>query len=778
MLLYNIKQSIRGMLKNKTFTLLNLTGFAVGFAVCIIIMIFAYKEYTTDTSFPNAENIYRLVDAKTKSSEIDSEIVPQLKKFSEIKQATSVFYANFADEGGREFLLDVEKGNYIENQKPLITTNNNFFSVFGIKTLVSKANQPFTNNKSIVLTRSVAMRLFGKIDVLDKVVKKEDAIFTVSAVVEDMPENSSIEAEVFIHYQNPDYVIAVSNTSAGRFYPHNIYVVLNENTNIVQFTKTLNANFPKNKSLTESVQLQPFLDIYLNNYAKENQNKAGSKSLIWIFLTIAVLTLVMSIFNYANFMISRQMATLKNSGIHITNGALRRQIRTYYFTEVSLAVFVAFVAALLIAELAMPYAERLLDTKLGLHWLLEPKLFTVFTILFVAVVFFSAIAPIGFISRMKLQTLFGKTNIKSRKHPIKRAMNITQLAISMVLLAAVFVVNKQLHFVKTKDIGFTTSHLLRLSIPWDYENYKVLKEEYSKLSFVENLSLSSHTPGAGSSRFGMLTKDGKEIMVNTITVDEDFMKTFGMKLKEGRPFRKDDVNKGYYYFTEYACKAMGWDNFQDIQLKNKNHKVIGVVNDVFYNSLHNKMSPTVFVYLNEYYNDLSLKLTAGNLSDQIAQIEKLWKKIFGNEPFSFSFYDQYFDSLYKKEERQSQALTLFVLIAFIITCMGLLSQVLQNTQNRIKEIGVRKINGASIKEVMLLLNKEFIWTVIIAFVIATPIAYYTMNRWLENFAYKTELNWWIFILAGISALLIALLTVSWQSWRAASRNPVEALRYE
>ncbi|PIF02542.1 MAG: hypothetical protein CR987_01160, partial [Draconibacterium sp.] len=329
MIRHNIKQSVRGMLKNKTFTFLNLAGFAVGFAVCIIIMIFAYREYTTDTSFPNAENIYRLVDAKTKSSEIDNEIVSELKKFPDIKQVTSVFYANFADDEGQpEFLLDVEKGNYIEAKNPFITTNNDFFPIFGIKTLVSKTHQPFTNNKTIVLTRSVAMRLFGKIDVLDKVVKKDDALFTVSAVVEDMPENSSMNAGYFIHCKNPDYVVSVTNDDAGRFFPHNIYIVLNDNTNIAQFTKTLNANFPKNKSLTTSVQLQPFLDIYLNNYAKENQNKAANKSLIWIFLTIALLTLIMSIFNYANFMISRQMATLKNSGIRITNGALRRQIRT------------------------------------------------------------------------------------------------------------------------------------------------------------------------------------------------------------------------------------------------------------------------------------------------------------------------------------------------------------------------------------------------------------------------------------------------------------------
>ncbi len=175
---------------------------------------------------------------------------------------------------------------------------------------------------------------------------------------------------------------------------------------------------------------------------------------------------------------------------------------------------------------------------------------------------------------------------------------------------------------------------------------------------------------------------------------------------------------------------------------------------------------------------MNVKLKKGNVKQQLQDIKKLWAEVTDNAMFNYSFYDDYYNSLYKKEDRQAQAIAIFAIIAFIITCLGLLSQVLQNTQNRIKEIGIRKINGASIKEVMLLLNKEFIWTVVIAFVIATPIAYYAMNKWLENFAYKTALSWWVFALAGLSALVIALLTVSWQSWRAASRNPVEALRYE
>lgn len=777
MLLHNIKQSIRGMLKNKTYTFLNIKGFAVGFAVVIIIMLFAYREYSMDSSFPNSSNIYRLIDTEKQSVGIDSDIAPYLEKFPNVKNATPLFYANFSDEGFREFLLDVETGNSIETKEPFISTTNNFFSLFGIKTLVCKAEQPFADVKSIVLTRSVAMQLYGKIDVLDKVIKKEDALFTVSAVVEDMPENSSIKAGVFISDNNPDYVLAVNTLGGVKYYPRNIFVKLDKDANIKDFINTLNANFPKNKSQTKSVKLQALEDIYLSNPLEDDHTRKGSVSLIWVFITIAILTLIMSIFNYANFMISRQMVTLKNSGIRITNGALRGQIRSYYFTEVSLAVVVAFAFALLIAQLAMPYVEQLLQIKLGLCWLLEPKLLAVFMVLFISVVILSAIAPIIFISRLKVQTLFGKTNIKSRKHPVKRAMNIAQLAISMMLLVAVFSVNKQLDFVKTTDIGFNTSHLLRLNIPWDYENYSLMKEEFSKLPFVESSSLTSNTPGSGWSRTEMQNKSGEDVLIHIIGVDDDFLQTFGMQLKQGREFRKTEANKGVFYFTEYAYKTMGWETLEDIKLKN-NGKVVGVVNDLYYNSLHNAMVPVAFFYSNQFYSGLNLRLIPGNLSEQMEAIQKLWKKIFKKEPFSFNFYDQYFDSLYKKEERQAQAITIFAIIAFIITCLGLLSQVLQNTQNRIKEIGIRKINGASIKEVMLLLNKEFLWTVVIAFIIATPIAYYAMSKWLENFAYKTALSWWIFALAGLSALVIALLTVSWQSYRAASRNPVEALRYE
>ncbi len=279
------------MLKNKTFTFLNLAGFAVGFAVCIIIMIFAYKEYSTDSSFANGDNIYRFVDEKTKSVAIDSEVATQLQKFSDVKLATSVFRASFSSEGFREFLLDTETGNNIETQQPFIVTDNNFFPMFGIKTLLSKAEQPFANEKSIVLTRSVAMRLFGKVEVLDKTIKKEDAFFTVSAVVEDMPENSSINGGFFIHTKNPDYEVAVSNTKDGRFYPQDIYVFLNEDADVKNFTSILNANFPKNKSLTKSVYLQPFRDIYMSKPLEEDYNRTANKSLIWIFITIAALNL-------------------------------------------------------------------------------------------------------------------------------------------------------------------------------------------------------------------------------------------------------------------------------------------------------------------------------------------------------------------------------------------------------------------------------------------------------------------------------------------------------
>ncbi len=772
MVFYNIKQSIRGMLNNKTFTFLNLTGFAVGFAVCIIIMVFAYQEYSVNSFIPDSERVYRLVDEEHKSTLIDNSIVPELKNnYPELKEVVSLFHVSF---DGKVLNLKSVKNNHNLWVHKVVSTNNYFFTLMGIKVLACKTDKPFADMNSLVIPKSTALKMFGTIDILDEYLEFMGQKLAVSAVVEDIPDHSTIGSDIYCHEENRDLATAGSDGAKGRFYISDIYISLTANANIDNVLSKINSNFPENQSNTKLVIAQPVKDIYFANPIDQlNSYKTGNKSLVWIFLTIAIFTLIMAIFNYANFTISQQIATLKSAGTRITYGATRSQIRNYYITNVALSVSLAFMLSFVISWFAIPFASQLFATPLSTDWFFDTKFVALLFALWLTVIVVSSILPIGFVSRLNIQQLFGKANLKSRKHPLKRVMTITQLSISIVLVVGLITINKQLHYVKTADIGFDKEHLVKLSLPRGFKKRDVLRNSISKLPFVDNLCYTSNEPGGGSSGGYLDPFSENKVRIRTITIDENFIETFGMKLTHGDTIAKDELAK-YCYISESAYKHLG-NNFEG--KKCCGLLIKGVINDLNINSLHSDIVPIVYDTYN-YYSALNVKLKKGDVKQQLQEIETVWNEITDNAIFNYSFYDEYYNSLYKKEDRQANSIAIFAVIAFIITCLGLLSQILQTTQNRTKEIGIRKINGASIKEIMILLNQEFLWTVAIAFVIASPIAYYSMSKWLENFAYKTALSWWIFALAGLSALAIALFTVSWQSWRAARRNPVEALRYE
>ncbi len=696
------------------------------------------------------------------------------EQFPEIKEISPVFYF-FSESAYLRIKSEKSKNDIVIHH--ILSTNNAFFKLTNLKILISKTNTPFNELKSVVLPKSMALKLFGKINVIGEIINfsgREKLM--VSAVVEDIPSHATFDADIFFNDADTSLGFGNSRDEKGILYhPRNIYLSLNSAHSIDDFLTKLNRNFPENNSNTKSVSAQSLRDIYFGKSFKFNSDKKGNKAMLLIFITIAIFTLIMAIFNYANFTISRQIQNFKASGIRITNGAQRYQIGQFYITDVALSVSISFALGLFISWLTMPLAENILSTELKPTWLLKPEFIGLILILLLIAITLSSILPIAFVNRLDVQSLFGKTQLKSKRHPLKRIMTITQLTISMILVTGLIVVNKQLNYVKTADIGFNKEHLLQINLPFRYAKKEVLKNNLSELPFIRSMSFTTHSPGAGWARCSAKNNLGEVIDVRTMNIDESFLETFGIRLLQGRDFLDGDMDKSCY-ISELAFKKLGWDSFVGKKLNGRN--VIGVVNDININSLHTGIIPGGYFFTTKYVSSLNVKLKAGNVHQQLQTIEQIWNNVNNGETLNFQFYDDYFNSLYQKEERQSKALTLFAIIAFIITCMGLLSQVLQNTQNRIKEIGIRKINGATIKEVMLLLNKEFLWTVVIAFVIATPIAYYAMTKWLESFAYKTALSWWIFALAGVAALLIALLTVSWQSYRAASRNPVEALRYE
>ncbi len=776
MFLHNLKMSFRRMRKNPVFTTLNIGGFSIGFAVSIILALFIYKESSVDKNYANHQNIYRLIDAKKNSPRMDYDIAKTIKEqYSEIQFSTPFNYMSSKSP------ISIKKIGSEENFQiqEVISTTNDFFKIFSINTIYSKTKEPFADLNSVVVTESLAKKLFGKTDVLDEIISINNMMeLPICAVVENLPENSSFGTEIFLNSENENFRFSQYCSEGKCYNPLDQYVYINEKTDVEQLTEKMNVGFPANKSDTDSIRFQKVSDIYLATDITNNENKAGSKGLLQIFFSIATIILLMSVINYVNFTLSNQLAALKDLGIKITTGADPKFLRSFYFTEITLSIVISFIVALLIVVLTLPFASNLLATPLKLIWLLNPLLIVVFSLILLAIILISSSAPLFIISRYDVQKLFGKKDVRFGKQFGKKFLTVFQITASIILLVCLVSMQKQLSYVKTTNLGFDKELLVRFNIPENYTNYDALKQQFSDLSFVKEASLSHGGPGFIQVGMGS-NEEGNYFQMDCIYVDENFLDVFGIPLLEGSEFLASD-NGVSCYINETALKNYGWHNFEGKIFNNGReggYKIVGVVGDFNVASLHKAITPVCLIY-NPNYSAINIKLMPGNLGEQMDQIKETWKETVPGATLNFQFFDEYFDSLYRKEDRQGKAIALFSVIALIITCLGLLGQIVQTCIARIKEIGIRKVNGAKISEVMTMLNKDFVLWVIIAFVIATPIAYYAMNKWLENFAYKTSLSWWIFALAGLLALGIALLTVSWQSWRAATRNPVEALRYE
>jgi len=776
MLLYNLKTSLRNLRKNRLFSFLNLAGFSVGFTVCIILSLFIFNEFNVDSGYKNHKSIYRLVDTVRNSPKMDYDIASALQKqYPEISCAAPL---NYNPLNIPLYLRTIHGTDYVLI-KEIISTNNDFFKIFTLTVLVGDKVKPFSDLNSLVITRSTAQKLFRKTDVLGEIIHLDNSMeLPVSAVVEDMPENSSMGADIFFNSDNENFRFSQTCNAKVCYNDVDIYVLIKGETDVASIQKKLNSGFPANKSKTTGVHLQQLRDIYLEQGIKDNGNKVGSKGLIYIFLSITLLILLLSVINYVNFTLSKHINALKVVGIKITNGANSNQLRQYYLTEIVVTVLISFLIALYLTSAALPVAGKLLDTTLNLRWMLSWQLFLMFSIVILIVIMVSMLAPAYIIKRFDVQMLFGKKGLKPGRRLGQKLLTVFQISVSLILLISLILIQKQLTYVKTTDLGFNKELLLNLSIPEDFHNKSALKQQINNLSFVKSSSYSQGGPGFV--RIGMGVDDIKQTTFNCFYIDKQFLETFDIKLLKGREFLDGDLNQSCY-INEEALKRYGWGNLENRKFKNGKeggYNVVGVVKDFNVASLHKEIQPACLIFTDSQYSSLNIRLLPGNLQEQMNALQKIWKSLLPGTQFSYIFFDEYFDSLYRREDRQGKAIAFFSMIAFIITCLGMLGQILQVTVNKTKEIGIRRINGAKVTEIVTMLNKEFLVGVILAFIIAVPVSFFAMNKWIENFAYKTSFSWWIFALAGLFTLLITFFTVSFQSLRAATRNPVEALRYE
>ncbi|HAM98086.1 MAG TPA: hypothetical protein DCQ26_05705 [Marinilabiliales bacterium] len=777
MIRFKIKLAVRNLLKNKRYSFLIIGGFAIGFTASMLIGLFYSAEKNVDRHFVGYKNIYRLYDAKGGKSGLDYKLNPVLaENYPNIKKTCPLGFSYYPTT-----VKDTETKDYTRIEY-FISTNNSFFDVFSVKIMSSLESRPFSQQNSAVITESVAKKLFGDKNPLGRTINDEFISATVTAVMEDLPKNSSFRAELLLNSENKDFQMAQECNNGVCIYPVEHVLLLKNGVQPDDLAKNLNASIGKFNTTTDSLALQNLSDIYLSvmDFGWSDDHFKGNAKMLFIFLAIGILIIILSSINYLNYSVSMQYAKMKEIGINKTNGAERIHLITDSLIEVSLGIFIALVASVFLVALLLPSTGILFGKEIYLTDINFYHLLPVVAAVVAGIVLLNSLAPIYILSRFNITDFLAGGRKRTGKQLGKQAMLTFQLTVSIVLIAVVMLIFKQLQFVKHHDLGFNKEHLVRMELPYKFQNQKALKNEVAKLPFVTSSALSNGYPGHINMSMGSGV-DGDEFTVECIFVSDDFLKTFGINLIKGRGFLQGNKDHACL-MNEAAVKRFGWESVEGKKYKNGReggYDVVGVVNNFNVQSLHSEMTPVALLYEpDREFNALSLRLMPGNISQQIAELKEAWKNLLPEDPMEFAFYDTQFQSMYEKEDKLAKSITFFSIIALVLTCMGILGQIFMISLNRTKEIGVRKVNGASISEIMAMLNKDFVKWVAVAFIVATPVAYYTMNKWLTTFAYKTELSWWIFALAGLLALGIALLTVSWQSWKAATRNPVEALRYE
>jgi len=773
---FRIILAVRNLLKNKLYSFLIIGGFAISFTASILIGLFYSVESNVDRGFSEYKNIYRLYDANKNKAELDYKLNTVLAgNYPDIKKACPVGLSYFPIT-----LKDPETKNYTRIEH-VISTNDNFFDVFSIKTLSTLDKQPFSQHNSAVITESVAKKLFGDKNPLGRTIEEEFFTATVTAVMEDLPGNSSFKAELLLNSENENFQMSMECNNGICIYPTEHVLLLNNGVNPDEFAKNLNASIGKFNTTTDSLALQNISDIYLStlDMGWSDSHFKGNSKMLMIFLAIGILIVLLSSINYFNYTMSIQYAKMKEIGINKTNGAENSHLLANTLIEVSLRIFISLIFSVILVALLLPLTEVIFGKEIQIVDINFQQLWPVFAAIIGGIILLNSLAPIYILSKFKISDFLTKGRNKTGKQFGKQAMLTFQLTVSIALIAVVMLIFKQIQHVKHHDLGFNKEQLVRIELP-NFENQETLKKEVSNLPFVTTSTLSFGYPGNINMSMGSGVQ-GDEFMVKCIYISEDFLETFGINLIEGRHLLSGDKDQACL-INEAAIKRYGWKTIENKKYNNGReggYDVVGVVNNFNVQSLHSALTPVALLYEpDREFNTLSLRLIPGSVSQQISELRKVWKSLLPNDPMEFTFYDSQFQAMYEKEDKLVKSITFFSIIAIVLTCMGILGQIFLISMNRTKEIGIRKVNGARISEVLIMLNRDFLKWVAIAFVIATPIAWYAMNQWLQDFAYKTELSWWIFALAGLLALGIALLTVSWQSWRAARRNPVEALRYE
>jgi putative ABC transport system permease protein len=774
MLLHGIlKITLRNFRKNITITLIKILGLAISITAVFVIWSYVINENRYDRGIPDSNRIFRLEAQWASMPPFIGHAINQ-NMTSQVIAARLNFWTD----------VGIQVDNVPFNLQDLVFADSTFFRVIPLKFIAGNPDKALIQPYSLVLSETMSRKLFGTTDAIGKIVRFENQYdFTVTGIIKDSPYlHLRIEVIASIvsleKIRNPGILQAYDGWS----YP--TYLLLPNNANIAEYEIKIRELLGK-FNYDQEFRLKSFNKIY---YSPEVENESNTKhgNLLYnrILIAVSVFILLLAAINFINLTIANAYTRSKEVSLKKLQGASKGHLILQFEFETILFVFLSVALSFIFLWFFNPLLSTL--TGFSIH---AADFFTYrnLIILISGLVIFIIIAgiyPGVYISSYTIN-IYKERNTGFWSHiGIRNGLIIFQNLVSIILICCTLIANRQFQFMNKTDLGFNKKNVIILKINSQLkERMDLFKERLLSHPEITSVSYSSRIPGNYWGSWCCVNIEGKENKYFNNYVDPDYLKTLEIKIKEGRNFSAENPadKKATYLINETAVKLYDLKNpIGQVIVPGNGIKgqIIGIFNDFHYRGLNYEQTPLILFYTPEYKNYVNIRLINSNIAGALDKIKIIWEEICPAFSFEYKFLDTTYDLQYRSERKFESLLFSFAMLALFIASIGLFGLSVFSIERRTKEIGIRKVNGAKVFDVITLLNRDFIRWVLVAFIMAVPFAWYSMHKWLEHFAYRTSLTWWIFSLAGLIAMAIALLTVSLQSWRAATRNPVEALRYE
>ena len=796
--------SLRNLWKHKTFSLINLAGLSLAFATSLLLFLTSYQEFTYNHVHQNMDHIYRYYLKVNRAEEtnfgstvpapVKDALVADYKK--EIKHISRIrdisFVVKYKDKTISEGAVAVDA---------------DYAKMFSFDFIEGSAETALSDLSNIVLREDVAKKIFGDEPAMGKIIMAEigdnPVPLKVSGITAKLPDNTNIENDMMVRYEiNPDYIANKDNWNNSS---SSLYVQVNDGITHSELEKSLKSFGPKYyKDAIEQVKKEggkpdengDIISAKMLPFDKEHFDRniggRGAMSIVYPYtlLIISIFIIFIACINFVNLSISRSILRAREVGIRKALGAIRGQVMGQFWGEALVTCLISLILGILFFRFSISGFNALFNTTLSFQLLYNLNILGIVGLVFLLITFVAGGYPAWFISKVNtIEVLKGKLKTSSGSGLLRKTLIVKQFTISVLLISCTFIIWSQLQYLRTKPLGLDQNHVISVPVGREVEGSRMLTLLKSKLSGhpnIINITAADNNIGYGKdnssskSQFGIM-HEGKMVNTNGLFVDFEYLKTMGIALKEGRDFSANfpsDSTKACI-INESMAKVLGSKDLIDKKIElNEGKVIVGIIKDYHFESLKNNIEPITLMINGFPYTHIFIKIADKNVDATLAAIETSYREIAPNSEYLGSFLDENRNEQYRAERRFTQMFIYAAILAIFLSCLGLFAIAVINITDRFKEIGIRKVLGSSIAGLIWELSKDFMVLVLISIFIAAPFAYYFMEQWLSDFAYRIDIQWWFFALSGFTALVIAFCTISYHAIRAALMNPVKSLRSE